>query len=115
MTRLALIALLVASPVIAEPIPCAGPGDGDLCELRDSALGHPAEFYYSNNSGMTSDGLEGMIFIHGDIEVQVWIEVDANQGAERIMVVSDEYFPVPAEADVRDGEFVVIQLIRDIM
>lgn len=86
---------------------------GDTMHLRESALGHPAEVYYSNDSGQTS--LNGRWLLRGSFggrEIRVWVDIEVGD-AETIRVNPEgDLFAFPPEAEVLDGEHIVIQIVE---
>jgi len=113
----ALIGLLIvwalATEVAAEPPRCKQ-FSGDMCILRPSSLGHPAEFYYLNSADRTSLGVVAQEYVLGDVTIRVTIEARAGQ-TEILTIESDEYFPSPPIVEVEDGQSVVVQIVKDIM
>lgn len=119
-----LILLIVgtwANVALAEPTLCrTDVTTKDLCEFRASSLGHEAEFFFYNDGGKTS--VETVPFHHErppavysfkDITITVRMKVTSDY--ETIYIETDRHFASPPEADVRDGESVVIQIIESIM
>jgi hypothetical protein len=117
----AALALFIAVPAYAQDYPSySSPSTPlaaprfDRITIEDADVPGTAFLKYENTANQASDG--GWFTVTSDegIEVSVFIEINADaEGRERITVVpDDEYAAFPVEADVQDGEEVVIQITR---
>lgn len=88
---------------------------GDTLHLRESALGHPAELYYGNAAGQTSLNGTWLLSFRPAPDappVRVWVEIEVGD-AETIRVNPEgDLFAWPEEAEVLDGEHIVIQIVE---
>lgn len=102
----AVLGLLSASQGYADTVARQG---GDIIEIRKSSEGHKAEVYYSNSRDQNSGGGLAVLEWEG-IVVEVYVQV---LGDERVTVrpMDPNLIAVPAEADVPDGDGIVIQIM----
>lgn len=88
---------------------------GDTLHLRESALGHPAELYYGNDAGQTSLNGTWLLSFRPAPDappVRVWVDIEVGD-AETVRVRPEgDLFAWPEEAEVLDGEHIVIQIVE---
>lgn len=108
MIRLAGILALVCGPALSQEIVRAG---GDVIEMRESET-HFAEVFYSNSPVQNSKIGEYRLSFAGT-SVLVVIEFGSGK-AERVTVSPEDpsFVAVPADAEVEDGQSVVIQIMQ---
>lgn len=86
----------------------------DRLSIEDGPFEGTAIVIYGNDTGKSSDAGTFTLTAPNGITVQVIIKINVDDdGRERITVLTgDEHTAWPVEADVSDGEDVVIQIMR---
>ena len=112
MKRCLAILFFAWQPAIAQDHPQTSPRF-DTLVIEDGHVENTAVVTYANSEAMASDGGWYTLVSDNGVTVEVFIEINAVEGKERITVYTgDEHAAYPVEADVDDGDELHIQISR---